>query len=103
MHKKIASALGLFLTSSVMAALPAPGEIPKDGDCPAAYSAKGKQCIPAPQANYAFLKSGNCPEAYEEQGNYCIATAEAKLAIRKAAMSCPSGFGEVGNYCISDK
>ena len=94
----------LLLTSSLAcAALPAPSEIPKDGDCPAEYSAKGNQCAPEANALFAFVKFQNCPEGYLEQGNYCLATPAAKLAIRRAAMSCPSGFESVGNYCISEK
>ena len=103
MFKKAASAILLFVASSAFAALPTPSEIPKEGDCPAEYSGKGNQCVPAAQARYAFAKSGDCPEAYETQGSYCVATASAKLAIRKAAMSCPSGFTEVGSYCVSEK
>jgi hypothetical protein len=95
---------GFMLASTlVFAALPAPSEIPKEGDCPLDYLAKGSQCIPAANAKFAFVKFQNCPEGYIEQGNYCVATAEAKLAIRRAAMSCPSGFESVGNYCISEK
>ena len=95
---------GLLLASTwVLAALPAPSEIPKEGDCPSDYSAKGSQCFPGANAKFAFVKFQNCPEGYSEQGNYCVATAEAKLAIRRAAMSCPSGFESVGNYCISEK
>ena len=95
---------GLMLASTlVLAALPAPSEIPKEGDCPSDYSAKGSLCFPGANAAFAFVKFQNCPERYVEQGNYCVATAEAKLAIRRAAMSCPSGFESVGNYCISEK
>jgi len=95
---------GLMLASTlVLAALPAPSEIPKEGDCPSDYSAKGSLCFPRANATFAFVKFQNCPDRYVEQGNYCVATAEAKLAIRRAAMSCPSGFESVGNYCISEK
>ena len=95
---------GLMLAPSlVLAALPAPSEIPKEGDCPSDYSAKGSLCFPGANAAFAFVKFQNCPDRYVEQGNYCVATAEAKLAIRRAAMSCPSGFESVGNYCISEK
>lgn len=95
---------GLMLASTlVLAALPAPSEIPKEGDCPPDYSAKGSLCFPGANAAFAFVKFQNCPDRYVEQGNYCVATAEAKLAIRRAAMSCPSGFESVGNYCISEK
>lgn len=95
---------GLMLASTlVLAALPAPSEIPKEGDCPSDYSAKGSLCFPGANAAFAFVKFQNCPDRYVEQGNYCVATAEAKLAIRRAAMSCPSGFETVGNYCISEK
>ena len=95
---------GLMLASTlVLAALPAPSEIPKEGDCPSDYSAKGSLCFPGANAAFAFVKFQNCPDRYVEQGNYCVATAEAKLAIRRAAMSCPSGCESVGNYCISEK
>jgi hypothetical protein len=93
----------LLVTTLVFAALPAPSEIPKEGDCPSDYSAKGSQCFPGANAKFAFVKFQHCPAGYIDQGNYCIATAEAKLAIRRAAMSCPSGFESVGNYCISEK
>lgn len=92
-----------FVASSALAALPAPDDLPKDGDCPANYAAHDKLCKPTAQAKFAFIKSEHCPDAYEEQGNYCVATAAAKLAIRRAAMSCPSGFASIGNYCVSDK
>ena len=95
---------GLMLASTlVFAALPAPSEIPKEGDCPSDYLAKGSLCFPGANSTFAFVKFQNCPDRYVEQGNYCVATAEAKLAIRRAAMSCPSGFESVGNYCISEK
>jgi len=93
----------LLVTTLVIAALPTPSEIPKEGDCPSDYSAKGGQCFPGANAKFAFVKFQHCPDGYIDQGNYCIATAEAKLAIRRAAMSCPSGFESVGNYCISEK
>ena len=95
---------GLMLASTlVFAALPAPSEIPKEGELPSDYSAKGSLCFPGANETFAFVKFQNCPDRYVEQGNYCVATAEAKLAIRRAAMSCPSGFESVGNYCISEK
>jgi hypothetical protein len=93
----------VLVTTLVFAALPAPSEIPKEGDCPSDYSVKGSQCFPGANAKFAFVKFQHCPDGYIDQGNYCIATAEAKLAIRRAAMSCPSGFVSVGNYCISEK
>jgi hypothetical protein len=93
----------LLVSFSAFAALPPPSDIPKEGDCPSEYSAKGSQCIPGANAKFAFVKFQHCPEGYLDQGNYCVATAEAKLAIRRAAMSCPSGFESVGNYCISEK
>lgn len=93
----------LLRTDVVLAALPAPSEIQREGDCPSDYTAKGSQCVPGPNAKFAFVKFQHCPEGYLDQGNYCIATAEAKLAIRRAAMSCPSGFEPVGNYCVSSK
>ena len=85
------------------AALPAPADIAKDGDCPSDYAAKGTQCVPGANAKFAFVKYQQCPDTYLEQGNYCVATEQSKLAIRKAAMSCPAGFDHVGNYCISQK
>jgi len=93
----------LLVTTLVVAGLPAPSDIPKEGDCPSDYSAKGSQCFPGANAKFAFVKFQHCPDRYVEQGNYCVATSEAKLAIRRAAMSCPSGFESVGNYCISEK
>jgi len=93
----------LLVSSSVFAALPEPSEIPKEGDCPSDYSAKGSQCFPGANAKFAFVKFQHCPDSYIDQGSYCVATAESKLAIRRAAMSCPSGFESVGNYCISEK
>jgi hypothetical protein len=93
----------LLVSSSAFAALPAPSDIPKEGDCPSDYSAKGSQCFPGANAKFAFVKFQHCPDSYIDQGSYCVATAESKLAIRRAAMSCPSGFESVGNYCISEK
>ena len=92
---------GVFISNLCMAALPAPSDIPKDGNCPAGYSAKGEQCIPGGAASFVVVKSGDCPEDYVADGNYCVATKDAKLAIRRAAMSCPSGFESAGNYCVS--
>lgn len=104
MKKTIAFALSaLALSSAALAALPAPSDIQKDGDCPVHYAAKGSQCVPGPNAIYAMTKHGNCPEGYSAQGNYCVGSEGAKLAIRKAAMSCPSGFAEIGSYCVSEK
>ena len=103
MTKILALAISLFVSPLAFAALPEPGEIPKDGDCPANYVAKGNQCHPTAQAKFAFIKMDQCPDAYDVQGNYCVATAGAKLAIRRAAMSCPSGFEPIGNYCVSNK
>lgn len=103
MNKHLLAAMAALISSSAFAALPAPSEIPKDGDCPAEYTAKGKECVPGPQAKFAFVKSEICPENYDVQGNYCVATANARLAIRRAAMSCPSGFNPYGNYCVSEK
>ena len=103
MKRLLVGILYLFVCGTAHAALPAPSEIPKDGDCPADYAAKGNQCVPGANARFAFLKNQHCPDKYLEQGNYCVATAESKLAIRRAAMSCPAGFEPVGNYCISEK
>ncbi len=103
MLKYLVLASTLFASSFALAGLPEPGDIQKDGDCPANYVAKGNQCQPTAQARFAFVKHENCPDAYEVQGNYCVATAQAKLAIRRAAMSCPSGFEAIGNYCVSEK
>ena len=103
MNKRLVLAISLFSASWAAAALPEPGEIPKDGDCPSNYIAKGNQCQPTAQARFAFIKVDQCPDAYDVEGNYCIATATAKLAIRRAAMSCPSGFESIGNYCVSSK
>lgn len=103
MTKTLFLAISLLASPFVLAALPEPGEIQKDGDCPLNYVAKGNQCQPTAQAKFAFLKNENCPDAYEIQGNYCVATAAAKLAIRRAAMSCPGGFEPIGNYCVSEK
>ncbi len=103
MLKNLTLAMSLVASPFALAALPEPGEIQKDGDCPANYVAKGNQCHPAAQAKFAFVKIENCPDAYEVQGNYCVATSAARLAIRRAAMSCPSGFEPIGNYCVSEK
>lgn len=103
MLKYLLLAPTLLTASFVQAALPEPGDIQKDGDCPANYVAKSNLCQPTAQAKFAFIKSENCPDAYEVQGNYCVATSQAKLAIRRAAMSCPSGFEPIGNYCVSEK
>jgi len=103
MKQTLVFAWFLLVTTLVVAALPEPSEIPKEGDCPSDYSAKGSQCFPKANAKFAFVKFQHCPDGYIDQGTYCIATAEAKLAIRRAAMSCPSGFEAVGNYCISEK
>ncbi len=103
MNKNLFAAMLVFIASSAAAALPPASEIPKDGDCPAEYTAKGNECVPGKQAKFAFVKSEICPENYEVQGNYCVATDNAKLAIRRAAMSCPSGFNPFGNYCVSEK
>lgn len=97
------TALFFVVHGAVHAALPPAGDIPKEGDCPSDYSAKGTQCVPGANARFAFVKYQHCPDSYVEQGNYCIATPESRLAIRKAAMSCPAGFEPVGNYCISEK
>ena len=103
MFKSLFSALLLLMSFVALAALPAPSEIPKDGDCPSGYTAKGNECVPGAQAKFAFVKSEICPNDYEIEGNYCVATPNAKLAIRRAAMSCPSGFQPFGNYCVSEK
>jgi hypothetical protein len=86
-----------------MAGLPAPGVLPKNGNCPMNYVAKSNECEPTKDARFAVPKSGVCPDAYEADGNYCIASSDAKLAIRRAAMSCPKGFTPIGDYCVSDK
>ncbi len=103
MNRYLLLAVSFFISPLASAALPAPDELPKDGDCPSHYVAKGHLCQPTAQAKFAFVKSEQCPDGYEEQGNYCVATATAKLAIRRAAMSCPSGYTQSGNYCVSDK
>jgi hypothetical protein len=103
MKQTLVFAWFLLVTTLVVAALPEPSEIPKEGDCPSDYSAKGSQCFPKANAKFAFVKFQHCPDGYIDQGSYCNATPEAKLAIRRAAMSCPSGFESVGNYCISEK
>ena len=103
MRKIFSVAVLLAIASTTFAALPDPDTLPKNGDCPTAYTAKGDQCVPTPQARFAIQKSEVCPNDYEEDGNYCVATAAAKLAMRRAAMRCPSGFTGVGNYCLSDK
>lgn len=95
----------LILTSSSLSAfagLPAPAALPKNGDCPASYVAKGKECEPAKDAKFAVVKSGECPTDYEADGNYCLASPSAKLAIRRAAMTCPKSFTAVGDYCVSE-
>jgi len=103
MYRAVVTTIFLLTSSLAFSALPAPSEIPKAGDCPAEYSAKGNQCVPGANAPFAFVKFQDCPEGYLDQGHYCVATSGAKLAIRRAAMSCPSGFESVGNYCISEK
>jgi hypothetical protein len=98
----IACLLGLA-SFAAFAALPAPDALPKNGDCPADYLAKGSECQPTKNARFAVAKSGNCPLAYVADGNYCVATPDAKLAIRRAAMSCPKGFLPIDDYCVSEK
>ncbi len=93
----------LFVARAAHAQLPPSSPLPKDGNCPANYSAEGALCVPGNAAKFVIAKSGDCPDAYEADGNYCVATAAAKLAIRRAAMSCPSGFESTGNYCLSAK
>ena len=88
---------------AAIAGLPAPGALPKNGNCPMNYVAKANECEPTKDARFAVQKSGVCPEAYEADGNYCIATLDARLAIRRAAMSCPKGFTPIGDYCVSDQ
>jgi len=97
----IASTL-ISVSVSALAGLPAPGALPKNGNCPMNYVAKSNECEPTKDARYAVQKSVACPDAYEADGNYCIATHEAKLAIRRAAMTCPKNFTPIGDYCISD-
>ncbi len=93
----------LLMSSFAIAALPAPGSMPKEGDCPPDYVAKGNQCEPTAHAKFAIVKIEACPSAYEMHGNYCMATAGATLAFRRSAMSCPREFEAIGNYCIADK
>jgi hypothetical protein len=100
--KLLFSIMVVSAAGSVLAALPAPTEIPKSVGCPVGYSEKGDQCVPGASANFAFVKSENCPEAYVVDGNYCVATAAARLAIKRGAMSCPRGFEPIGNYCVAD-
>ena len=101
--KTLLIAFTLVSVSTVAyAGLPPPGALPKNGNCPANYVAKGKECEPTKEARYAVQKSVACPDAYEADGSYCIANPDAKLAIRRAAMTCPKGFTPIGDYCISD-
>ena len=101
--KNLSIALVLYsLTQVTVAGLPAPGALPKNGNCPTNYVVKSNECEPTKDARYAVQKSVACPDAYEADGNYCIATHEAKLAIRRAAMTCPKNFTPIGDYCISD-
>ncbi len=97
--------IAFFLASfslTAFAGLPAPGALPKNGNCPANYVVKNNECDPTKSARFAVLKSGDCPADYEVDGNYCIAGPGAKLAIRRAAMTCPKGFTPIGDYCISE-
>jgi hypothetical protein len=45
-----------------------PGALPKSGNCPSSYVAKGNECEPAKDAKFAVLKSGDCPTDYEADG-----------------------------------
>lgn len=103
MNKILLAAACSVIFSMAFAALPEPSEIPKDGDCPSNYSAKGNECEPTSQAKFALVKKGECPADYNEEANYCVATTKSKLAIGRAAMRCPKGFEPIGNYCISEK
>lgn len=89
-------------TCPAFAALPAPSSLPKNGNCPANYIAKGDECEPINGARFAIAKSGVCPADYEADGSYCLALPNARLAIRRAAMSCPKGYTSVGDYCVSE-
>jgi hypothetical protein len=87
---------------AAFAGLPAPGALPKNGNCPANYVVKANECEPIKNARFAVVKSGDCPSDYEADGNYCIASSGAKLAIRRAAMTCPKGFTPIGDYCVAE-
>ena len=87
---------------AAFAGLPAPGALPKNGNCPSDYVAKANECEPAKNARFAVIKSGDCPMDYEPDGNYCISRTGAILAIRRAAMTCPKGFTPMGDYCVAE-
>ena len=99
--KFIAFSLTCF-SLAALAGLPAPGALPKNGNCPSDYVVKANECEPAKNAKFAVVKSGDCPADYQADGNYCVASADAKLAIRRAAMTCPKGFTPIGDYCVAE-
>lgn len=92
-----------MIAFSAFAAPLVPGSLPRNGNCPANYQAKGNECEPLKDARYAVGKSGACPANYEADGNYCLASPDARLAMRRAAMTCPKGYTPAEDYCISDK
>ncbi len=103
MKHKILITILSAVSISAFATLPPPSVLPKNGNCPANYIAKGNDCEPTKEARFAVAKSGTCPADYEADGSYCVATPDARLAIRRAAMSCPKGYTPIGDYCVSEK
>lgn len=103
MKHKVLAFVFAGLAFPAFATLPPPSALPKNGNCPVNYIAKGNECEPTKAARFAVAKSGVCPADYDADGNYCVATPDAKLAIRRAAMSCPKGYTPIGDYCVSEK
>jgi len=102
MKYKLITLILASISLAAFAGLPAPGALPKNGNCPSSYVAKGNECEPAKDAKFAVMKSGDCPTDYVADGSYCLAGPGAKLAIRRAAMTCPKGFTPIGDYCVSE-
>ncbi len=102
MKHKLITLILASISLAAFAGLPVPGALPKNGNCPSSYVAKGNECEPAKDAKFAVMKSGDCPTDYVADGSYCLAGPGAKLAIRRAAMTCPKGFTPIGDYCVSE-
>ena len=102
MKYKLITLILASISLAAFAGLPAPGALPKNGNCPSSYVAKGNECEPAKDAKFAVMKSGDCPTDYVADGSYCLAGPGAKLAIRRAAMTCPKTFTPVGDSCVSE-
>jgi hypothetical protein len=81
MKHKLISLILASISLAAVAGLPVPGALPKSGNCPSSYVAKGNECEPAKDAKFAVMKSGDCPTDYEADGSYCLAGPGAKLAM----------------------